>query len=440
MKRICLAFILSLAFLPRGWGQSLVPVGAGIPSGYGIYNGTVAFNGELYACDHDHIYKYDGSTWTDIGITIDYAIICMEVYAGELYVGGWFTSFNGMPLNRIARYDGVSWQAAGTGIEVGPGITGGVEKMTVYNGELIALGSFIQAGGVPVNKIAKWNGASWSALGNGFPGSQLASIPAMSVFNSDLYVFSQLDTAGTVPVHNAAKWDGTNWSAVGSGINNWPVSSTVHDNNIYVGLWVTDTSSMIVRWNGVSWSPVEPSSSNTSWNVAFDLKSYNGCLYATGMIDTIGGTAVNNVARYDGVDWHPVGSGVNGSGQFFTELDTALYLTGDFMMSGTVTVNNVVRLVSPPLCAAVSVNEASVPDDRLIIFPNPSDGKFQLKWNGLNTAARIEIINLLGKRICERPVDPDTGSVDLRDLTEGIYFLRCYDSAGNLITKKIIKQ
>src|SRR3990167_8818692 len=42
-----------------------------------------------------------------------------------------------------------------------------VNTLTVYNNELIAGGSFTTAGGVLANRIAKWDGSSWSTLGSG---------------------------------------------------------------------------------------------------------------------------------------------------------------------------------------------------------------------------------------------------------------------------------
>ena len=42
------------------------------------------------------------------------------------------------------------------------------------NGDLIAAGSFTTAGGVTVNRIARWDGSTWSALGTGMNNSVYA--------------------------------------------------------------------------------------------------------------------------------------------------------------------------------------------------------------------------------------------------------------------------
>ena len=42
-----------------------------------------------------------------------------------------------------------------------------VYALTVYDGKLIAGGYFTTAGDVSANRIASWDGSSWSPLGSG---------------------------------------------------------------------------------------------------------------------------------------------------------------------------------------------------------------------------------------------------------------------------------
>ncbi len=434
MKKSYLTLFIIITGFITSSSQTLLPVGAGIPSSYGMYCGTVVFNNEIYAAEPSKIFKWDGTSWVNIGISVDYAIICMQVYNSELYVAGWFTTFNGSSVNRIVKYDGLTWQPVGTGVLVNGGDVGGVEKMTVYNGELILLGGFIQAGSLLANKIARWDGSNFNLLGNGFPGAQVASTPSMLVYNSDLYVFSQLDTAGTIPVSNAAKWDGANWSGVGAGLNQWPIASTVHDSSIYVGVNTSDTTSMVKKWTGSNWVNVGTSSFDFSWNLVADLKSYNGCLYATGYFDTIGAVAAKNIARFDGVNWNAVDNGVDGMGQFFVEYDSALYMTGDFITAGTLTMNNVVVLDSPPTCIPLSIDE-DLKLNSFVVFPNPTNGLLQIKTE--REIISLEVLDVFGRRIFYS--ENNQTEINISDFENGIYFVRLSDSKKNSITKKIIK-
>ncbi len=75
--------------------------------------------------------------------------------------------------------------------------------------------TFIDAGGVAANCIAKWDGTSWSALGSGM--NHYVTALAFDALDG-LYAGGSFTTAGGVTVNRIAKWDGTTWSALGSGI------------------------------------------------------------------------------------------------------------------------------------------------------------------------------------------------------------------------------
>ncbi len=90
-------------------------------------------------------------------------MVCVRALAvdgsGNLYAGGNFTTAGGVTVNYIAKWDGTSWSALGSGMN------GTVYALAVdASGNLYAGGGFTTAGGVAANNIAKWNGTSWSAL------------------------------------------------------------------------------------------------------------------------------------------------------------------------------------------------------------------------------------------------------------------------------------
>src|SRR5688500_3499794 len=85
-----------------------------------------------------------------------------------LVVGGSVITQAGTgPAANIAAYDGANWSSLGTGVSGGSGNGASVRALAVYNGALIAAGDFTIAGGQPASRIARWNGLSWSALGSG---------------------------------------------------------------------------------------------------------------------------------------------------------------------------------------------------------------------------------------------------------------------------------
>jgi hypothetical protein len=52
-----------------------------------------------------------------------------------------------------------------------------LQAPAVYDGDLIAAGAFTEAGGVPVNRIARWDGTDWSPLGSGIDGGTVLDRP-----------------------------------------------------------------------------------------------------------------------------------------------------------------------------------------------------------------------------------------------------------------------
>jgi len=74
-------------------------------------------------------------------------------------------------------------------------------------------GRFVTAGSTTAVSIAKWNGSSWSALGTGLN----SFVYATAVSGSDLYVGGNFSAADGSPASFIAKWNGSSWSALGGG-------------------------------------------------------------------------------------------------------------------------------------------------------------------------------------------------------------------------------
>lgn len=92
-----------------------------------------------------------------------------------------------------------------------------VFKIACDNSNIYAAGNFKTAGTITVNGIAKWDGTSWSALGTGMNG--IVYDIFVNTYDHTVYVVGDFTTAGGTVVNHIAKWDGTSWSAIGSGTN-----------------------------------------------------------------------------------------------------------------------------------------------------------------------------------------------------------------------------
>jgi cysteine-rich repeat protein len=71
----------------------------------------------------------------------------------DLYVGGWFTTAGGVSANHIAKWDGSTWSALGSGAY-------DVRALAVGGTDLYVGGWFTTAGGKPSSNFAIWHSAS----------------------------------------------------------------------------------------------------------------------------------------------------------------------------------------------------------------------------------------------------------------------------------------
>jgi len=148
----------------------------------------------------------------------------VEMPNGDLIAGGSFTTAGGVPVNNIARWNGAAWSPLGAGIQ-----GGSVSALAALpNGDLIAGGHFTTAGGSPIALIARWDGSAWTGLGAGVAGpwNPSPSVRTLAVStNGNLIVGGSFMTAGSVAAQNVAQWNGTTWSAIGTGLLNPPWTS-----------------------------------------------------------------------------------------------------------------------------------------------------------------------------------------------------------------------
>ena len=112
--------------------------------------------------------------------------------------------------DKIAKWNGSSWS------DVGTGLSGPVSSLTSVGSDLYVGGTFANAGGnVNADKIAKWNGSSWSSLGTGLD----KKVNSITSVGSDLYIGGWFTNTGYVAnTDKIAKWNGSGWSALGAGL------------------------------------------------------------------------------------------------------------------------------------------------------------------------------------------------------------------------------
>jgi hypothetical protein len=264
------------------------------------------------------------AAWQAMGSGMNHTVRALAMYEGELIAGGSFTAAGGQAASRIARWDGSSWHPMGTGMN------GPVEALTVYEGELVAGGSFTTAGGQAASRIARWDGSSWNAIGTGMN----TTVRALTVHDGELIAGGAFSSAGGQQAWFIARWNGADWGHVGIGMGGTVYSLTVHDGDLIAGGAFTTAAghpvNRIARWDGSSWNAIGTGANN--WVVA--LASHENVLTAGGYFTTAGGQSALRIARWGEAAWANMGSGMNSQVHSLTVHEGALIAGGSFTTAG----------------------------------------------------------------------------------------------------------
>jgi hypothetical protein len=215
---------------------STIYVGGAFQRGAGIANANY-----LLACDLNTgaaravVPGYTSSTVA--GLAVD--------SHGTLYAGGGFGDLDGVPAaDFVAAYSNGKWQALGSGAGPGGGaVTDRVRTVTARGTDVYIGGDFADVAGISqADKIAKWNGSAWSALGANAAGTNgifpaTSSVYAILVSGSRVFVGGAFTNAnGNALSDNLVVYDGKSWQPLGSnGSGDGALRADVHSLAVFGG-------------------------------------------------------------------------------------------------------------------------------------------------------------------------------------------------------------
>lgn len=180
--------------------------------------------------------------------------------AGRLYVGGTFTTANGVTVNRVCYWNGSTFVAMDSGVSA-----------TVYAlaesaaGWIVAGGTFSTAGSghTTVNKVTYWNGSSWQAMGD-TPGVN-DTVYAIEITPADeWFIGGAFTTADGITVNRIAGFNSNGFYALDDGLPDvvWSLKYNPYDKKLWVGgdfLYAGSNVAVgyIGTWSGAAWCHVD---------------------------------------------------------------------------------------------------------------------------------------------------------------------------------------
>lgn len=297
-----------------------------------IVAGDFAFAGGLggHGVPTSGIACWDGISWNAIGSGFDNEVYDLATYGEDLVAGGAFDHAGGEEVNRVARWDGETWVA------LGDGFNNVVHALVVYDGNLIAGGEFTESGASTINHLAAWDGSSWTE----FAGGTSAPVRVLGIHDGDLVAGGPFAYAGGQTVNRIGRWDGSGWYDFDGGIspdNGWPLTMTSHQGQLVIGGTFTQVGGIVAhhvaRWAGDQWLPIGSGDDQGVGDDAHSVLSLGDDLYVGGDFEEAGRIHCSHIARWDGEDWHPVGAGLQGRVSCFCEGGGFLHAGGLFSLT-----------------------------------------------------------------------------------------------------------
>lgn len=395
-------------------GSSYSPVGCGlisdctpwIATGSAPAHGLELWNGELYICGEfsvvgeqlvDHIGRFDGTTWQQLGSGMDRQVRSIHAYPDGLYAAGWFDHADTVVAHGLARWDGSQWHSVFDLPDITPlSATNEINDMAIYKGEVYIGGQF--RGDGDMQCLARYHNGQWEPVGQGLRGTYVQVIH-MAVHDSLLYIAGAFADQGQYgdpsnPASGIVAWNGSDWVELGSG---------------------TDGS-------------------NVPWVI--DMAWRRDTLYACGDFDMIGGVSAGKLAYWDGHHWcgmlpadppYYVDGGVTTLG-FYRD---TLIVAGNYVDINGMPFARIAKWIGGDHvegCGVDGIEEGNEPEDPLLIYPAPT-GEL-LQWKGGPGEGSFTIMDMLARVVRSGPISA-VHTLNVGSLAAGSYVLQLASDAVN---------
>ncbi|PZU80924.1 MAG: hypothetical protein DI529_16140 [Chryseobacterium sp.] len=405
-------------------GNSIVNNGAYANSGFGAKvamdgtGNTIAFCIRQTPTNIIKIYSYNGTDWVQKGADITGLNSENFGYDSSFYwsqpisfsndgntiaIGTNKNSDTGSNSGkvRIYNYSNGNWQQLGSDLK---GITGelfGTSVELSNNGNILAVGAPGNASIGSNNgavKVFSFNGTDWQQLGNTVYGSSASQYVGKTLSmnaNGDSFIINLRNNK----IYKVYKYSGTDWLQIGQDISDTTGTSTSY--------WTVDMNAQGDR------VAVSVGRTGAGYSTGIQTYDYNGTSWVKNIADL---TSSNDSAYY--------------YGRYFKLNSDGNYLSTIYYKDET---------DAPVKVYKNSGSTLSVPTfygkSKLNIYPNPVKEKINVKSS--SEISLIEIYDSNGIKVLNTI---KSCSIDLSQLTKGVYILKATFHNGEKSSIKIIKE
>lgn len=297
--------------------------------------------------------RWDGENWHTVDDGTCKSVNAMLIHDGKLYAGGSFESTADKYYSGIACWDGTRWNSMKGGVtEIM--FCPSVQAIEVFQGDIYVGGGFKLAGGKVVRGIARWDGSDWYGLGGGLSDYgyyDYGTVFGLAADDDFLYVAGYFNSAGSVPAGNIARWDGTQWVPMNTIIRPGVRTMKRIGSYLYIGGWFAlptnpGCANNIARWDGSRWDEMGGGTNE----MVLSICCTGPDVYVIGNFTAAGNVPAQGIAKWDGTGWTALGSGVDTRGWNFAVTATEageVFAGGDFKTAGDVPSNRIARWNNP---------------------------------------------------------------------------------------------
>lgn len=230
-----------IAGAPRSMGRATHLVVA--PNGDRYVSASMLYRNGLF---RNGLFRWHVGAWSQIApLTYDVQIVAMVWGHDSLYVAGNFSAIAGVPADRLARWDGQQWSAVGSGFTAAGNNGVRISDLAFAQDTLYIAGSFASFNGVPATNLVRWDGAAASAFGN-----PLLSPDDIAADGSNVYLVNA-GTVGGVSASPIAGWNGTQWFTMTAGLvfpTKWPELVAAGAGRVVIA-----NGRYVAEWSGTEW-------------------------------------------------------------------------------------------------------------------------------------------------------------------------------------------